>query len=180
MPETAVQRILREILEYRCPRYDQLPDIPLYSDQITDALNRLTAPLLGEDHAITAPMINNYVKQRLLPPPEKKRYGRDHLATLYCIALLKQTFTISEIDAMLRIQTLSYPFPVAYDYFCSELESALQAAFSTREFASSCATRVTPESELVRTAALSIAHKLFATKFIQLYAPTDHTAQPNP
>ena len=170
MQETIVQRTIREILEYRCPRYEQLPDIPLYSDQIVDSLTRLTAPLLGPDeHVITAPMINNYVKQRLLPPPEKKRYGREHLALLYCIALLKQTFSISEISAMLQIQTRSYPFPVAYNYFCRELESALQAAFSTREFAPSCASQVTPESELVRTAALSIAHKLFTTKFIQLY-----------
>ncbi len=176
MPETSAERTIREILEYRCPRYEQLPDIPLYSDQIIDALNRLTAPLLGmEEHVITAPMINNYVKQRLLPPPEKKRYGRDHLALLYCIALLKQTFTISEIDAMLRIQTRSYPFPEAYNYFCKELETALQATFSTRNFAPSCASRVTPESELVRTAALSVANKLFTTKFIQLYHPEDQS-----
>lgn len=170
MPETITERTIREILEYRCPRYAQLPDITLYSDQIIDALHRLTAPLLGTDeYVITPTMINNYVKQRLLPPPEKKRYGRQHLAMLYCIALLKQTFAISEIDAMLRIQTRTYPFPVAYDYFCSELESALQATFSTRNFSPSCATHVTPESELVRTAALSVANKLFTTKFIQLY-----------
>lgn len=176
MPETTAERTVREILEYRCPRYEQLPDIPLYSDQIVDSLNRFTAPLLGGDEpAITAPMINNYVKQRLLPPPEKKRYGRDHLALLYCIALLKQTFTISEISAMLHIQTRSYPFPVAYDYFCRELESALQSTFSTRNFAPSCASRVTPESELVRTAALSVANKLFTTKFIQLYHLLDET-----
>lgn len=174
MPEATVEHTIREILEYRCPRYEQLPDIPLYSDQIIDSLYRLTAPLLGTgEPVITAPMINNYVKQRLLPPPEKKRYNRDHLAQLYCIALLKQTFTISEIDAMLRIQTRSYPFPVAYDYFCKELESALQATFSTRNFAPSCATHVTPESELVRTAALSVANKLFTTKFIQLYQRAD-------
>lgn len=177
MPETTAERTIREILDYRCPRYEQLPDIPLYSDQIIDALNRLTSPLLGsEENVITAAMINNYVKQRLLPPPEKKRYGQEHLAHLYCICLLKQTFTISEIAAMLNIQTHSYPFPVAYNYFCRELESALQAAFSTRNFPPSCASHVTPESELVRTAALSVANKLFTTKFIQLY----NMAEENP
>ena len=170
MPETAVQRTIHEILEYRCPRYEQLPDIPLYSDQVIDALNRFTAPLMGHDvPVITAPMINNYVKQHLLPPPEKKRYGKDHLATLYCICLLKQVFSISEIAAMLDIQTRSYPFPVAYNYFCAELESVLHATFSSRAFPPSCATQVTPESELVRTAAMSVAHKLFTTKFLLLY-----------
>ena len=95
MLDSPTQQIIHEVLEYRCPRYEDLPDISLYSDQIIDALDRYTAPLLtdGSEHIITPAMINNYVKQRLIPPPEKKRYGRNHLAHLYCICLLKQVFS---------------------------------------------------------------------------------------
>ena len=173
MLESPTQQMIQEMLNYRCPRYEQLPDISLYSDQIIDALDRYTTPLLtdGSEHVITPTMINNYVKQRLIPPPEKKRYGRDHLAHLYCICLLKQVFSISEIAALLEVQEQSYPFPVAYDYFCTEVENALCASFSTREFPPSCATYVTPESELVRTAALSIACKLFTSRFLKFYLP---------
>jgi len=171
LTKTAEQTV-QEILAYRCPRYEEFSDLGLYKDQVVEALNRYAAPLLGFDDepVITAAMINNYVKQQLLPAPVKKRYGREHLAYLYVICLLKRVFTISEIRGMLDIQTRTYPFVRAYDYFCVELEKALQAAFSTRDFsAPSSATQVTPESELVRTAAVSIAHKLFTAHFLLLY-----------
>ena len=35
-----VQNTIDEILAYRCPRYEQLPDLTLYSDQVIDALKR--------------------------------------------------------------------------------------------------------------------------------------------
>lgn len=172
MSETTIEQTLREILEYRCPRYEELPGIYLYSDQLVEALNLCTAPFRtgDEDHILTAAMVNNYVKQHLLPPPEKKRYGREHFALLYCICLLKRAFSISEIQGMLAVQQKTYPFPVAYDYFCTELEKALKATFSTRDFsAPSSAHHMTPESELVRSAALSVAHKLYTAKFLQLF-----------
>lgn len=170
--DPVVQRTIDEILAYRCPRYEQLPVIPLYSDQVIEALNHYLIPLLGSnsDTAITPTMINNYVKQRLITPPVKRRYDRDQLARLYCICLLKQVFSISEINGLLNIQTRTYPFPVAYDYFCTELEKALQATFSTRDFsAPSSANHITPESELVRSSAIAFSHRLFTAKFLQLY-----------
>jgi len=172
MAATTVEAIIQEILAYRCPRYDELPSIPLYSDQVIDALNQYAAPFLpaGDEHFITAAMINNYVKQHLIAPPVKKRYEKEQLARLYCISLLKQVFSISEIRGLLEIQTRSYPFPKAYDYFCLELEKALQATFSTRDFsAPSSASQVTAESELVRSSALSFANKMFSIKFLEYY-----------
>lgn len=166
------EQTINEILEYRCPRFEQLPNIPLYSDQVVDALKQYTEPFFsgGSEPVITATMINNYVKQRLITPPVKKRYDREQLARLYCICLLKQVFSISEIRRLLDVQMQSYPFPVAYDYFCVELETALEATFSTRDFsAPSNATTVTPESELVRSSAITFAHKLFTVKFLELY-----------
>ncbi|MBQ2739175.1 MAG: DUF1836 domain-containing protein [Oscillibacter sp.] len=167
----SAQTVIDQMLAYRCPRYDQLPAITLYSDQVTDALNYYLSPLWpGEDHTVTAAMINNYVKQRVIAPPVKKRYDREQLARLYCTCLLKHVFTISEIRSLMEIQTRTYPFPVAYDYFCTELEKALRATFSTRDFSEpSSAAKVTPESELVRSSALSIAHRLFTEKFLHFY-----------
>ena len=162
--------VFQEILDYRCPRYEQFPSIPLYNDQVVELLNHYTAPLrTGTEYAITAAMINNYVKQKLIPPPVKKRYDQEQVARLYCICLLKQVFSIADVGRLMAIQTRSYPFSQGYNYFCTELESALTATFSTRDFsAPSHASRVTPESELVRSAVLSFVNKLFATKFVAL------------
>lgn len=171
MPAVSAEQIIQEILNYHCPRYEQLPAIPLYNDQVVEILNQYTAPLqTGNEYTITAAMINNYVKQKLIAPPVKKRYNQEQVARLYCICLLKQVFSISDVGGLMNIQTQSYPFPQAYNFFCTELETALQAIFSTRDFsAPSSASHVTPESELVRSAALSFAHKLFAAKFLACY-----------
>ena len=161
---------LELLTAYRCPRYEDFPAIPLYKDQVVSFLTQAVAPFYdGEQAPVTAAMINNYVKLRILPPPVKKRYNRTHLCHLIIICLLKQVVSISEIRALLAIQTQSYPFPKAYDYFCTELEKALWAAFSTRDFsAPSSASHVTPESELVRSAAMCFASKMFTVKFLEL------------
>ena len=172
MLRAEMEQVANEILAYRCPRYEHLPNIPLYSDQVIDSLKQYTAPFYsdGSEQAITPTMINNYVKQHLITPPVKKRYDKEQIARLYCICLLKRIFSISEVKHLLEVQMCSYPFPQAYDYFCVELEKALQATFSTRDFsAPSSAQKVTPESELVRLSALTFANKLFAIKFLEMY-----------
>ena len=60
---TERDEIIQEILSYRCPRYEHLPNIPLYSDQVVDALTQYTAPFYSNsgEQAITATMINIYV-----------------------------------------------------------------------------------------------------------------------
>lgn len=171
MKDPQVERLAREMLDYRCPRFDQLPGLPLYRDQLLDTLNGYLAPFYapGDGAPVTAAMINNYVKLRVIAPPEKKRYSRAQLAQLYVVFLFKQVLSIGEIRDMMAIQSASYPLPVAYDYFCTEMEKALAATFGSRDFsAPSSARRVTPESELVRSAALAVANKVFTVKFLAL------------
>ena len=173
---TEAERLFEEMLAYRCPRYAQLPEIPLYRDQVLDAIERYTAPFFSGqgEPLLTAAMINNYVKLQLIGPPVKKRYERDQIAQLYFICLSKQVMSISELRDLLEIQRRSYPLEQAYDYFCTELEKALQATFRTRDFSlPSSAQKMTPESELVRSLALCFANKMFTLKFIQLYPGED-------
>ena len=55
----------------RLPRWDELPDIDLYLDQVLTLLDKYLGPFLPENggHALTASMINNYVKLRIVPAP---------------------------------------------------------------------------------------------------------------
>lgn len=77
-------------------------------------------------------MVNNYVKMKLLAPPEKKKYSTGQIAYLYVIFLLKQVLSIGEIAALLRMQQRKYEAPYAYGRFCEELEAALRAAFARK------------------------------------------------
>lgn len=164
------ERVLRALQEYHCPRYEEFPSIPLYSDQVVDLLSRYTAPFFpaGVEQALTPAMINNYVRQRLLPPPVKKRYERDQVVRLFCICLLKHMFSFPEIRFIMTARPQDVSFADTYNYFCVELEKALRATFSTRDFsAPSSAPAVTLGSELIRSAALCFANRIFTAKLLE-------------
>lgn len=86
--------------------WDNLPDIELYMDQVIAYLNKLLKPQLrGEDSSLITPsMINNYVKNGHIAPPEKKKYKKEQLAALYMICSIKQNLMIN--DAVVLLDTL--------------------------------------------------------------------------
>ena len=67
-----------------------IPNIDLYMDQVTTFMdNRLRkgARYPEQDKVMTKTMINNYAKNDLLPPPNKKKYSKEHILVLifiYC------------------------------------------------------------------------------------------------
>jgi len=94
---------LDKLERFDLPDWDSLPQLDLYMDQVILLLNRYLAPLdlYGEEKTITASIINNYVRMKVMPPPVKKRYSRVHLAYLVIICSLKQSLSISCIQRML-------------------------------------------------------------------------------
>ncbi len=103
----------------RLPPWDRLPDIELYMDQVLLLVDRSLQGFPGYDErGLTASMVNNYVKQGVLPPPNKKRYGREHLACLLMICVLKPALPISAIKAVTERQTSLRPLEQVYSDFC--------------------------------------------------------------
>ena len=86
----------------------ELPSIPLYMDQVIFYLK----DSLGffqrgpEGSLLTSSMINNYVKNGVLPHPDKKKYGKEHLAALTVLCLLKPVLSIPDIGELLRGQDI--------------------------------------------------------------------------
>lgn len=98
---TETEKTALEELGRRClPAWEELPDLALYMDQVLS----LTARYLpgGEDKALTAAMVNNYVKQKVLPPPVSKRYGRSHIAALLMLCTLKSIMPIADIQRLFQ------------------------------------------------------------------------------
>ncbi len=117
--------------EFNLPRWAKLPDIELYMDQIVSQLCKYLAPInINEgDAPITASMVNNYVKQQLLPPPVKKKYSRIHLAHLVVICLLKQVLSIQDVKTLIddMFENLSEDeIERVYDDFCLAQENAFK------------------------------------------------------
>ncbi|SUP52922.1 Domain of uncharacterised function (DUF1836) [Weissella viridescens] len=60
--------------DFKLPRWDTLPGIDLYLDQVIELINGYLAPVTPADEKkiLTASMLNNYVKQDLMPAPIKR------------------------------------------------------------------------------------------------------------
>ena len=111
------------------PRWRELPDLELYMDQVLSLTERWLGALPGtDDKGLTASMINNYVKLGLVPPPVKKRYGREQLATLVMVCLLKRVLPIPSIRTLLERALAEQALPDFYDLFCEGFEAAECAA----------------------------------------------------
>ena len=84
------------------PKWDELPDIELYMDQVITLVNKYIGSASGEP-ALTSSMINNYVKNNIIPPPVKKKYSRSHLFRLIIICVLKSVLPINDIAEMIDL-----------------------------------------------------------------------------
>ena len=111
--------------KFRLPTWEEFPDIELYMDQMTLLINRyLAIGDSGEEKAVTASMINNYVKMRIMPPPVKKKYSREHLAYLVVICSLKDALGISAIQKMFPPELKGDMLRERYDSFVMNQQKA--------------------------------------------------------
>lgn len=67
------------LAQERPDRWESLPDIPLYMDQVVSYLARQLISF-GEGDSLTPAMINNYIKDGLLARANGKKYDQEHLA----------------------------------------------------------------------------------------------------
>lgn len=82
---------------------EDIPSIELYMDQVTTFMDKYLArnKRTEDDKTLTKTMINNYTKNDLLPPSDKKRYSKEHIIILIYIYYLKNVISISDIKTML-------------------------------------------------------------------------------
>ena len=119
---------------FHCPRWEELPKLQLYMDQVILVLEETLSMFMEEkEPVVTSTMINNYVKQKVILPPAQKKYGREQLAQLMVVCLLKKVFSINEITSLMAMMMEHHAPGAAYDSFCVGLEGALKRAFAPGE-----------------------------------------------
>ena len=113
---SVIEEVFKRYTDSSYIKASMLPDLDLYVDQITTFLTRHLAKTIRfeDDKIMTKTMINNYAKNKLLPPPEKKRYSREHLLMLIFIYYFKNILSISDIQTLLG--------PITEKYFKSVTE----------------------------------------------------------
>ena len=119
-------RELKERLSQERPApWEALPDIALYMDQIISYLPRQLIRY-DESENLTSAMVNNYIKDGLLPRADGKRYGQTHLAYLTAICALKQVLSVKEMKTLIQDGLQGREPERVYAYFCRALDSALK------------------------------------------------------
>ena len=118
---------LEEIDQFELTKYEQLPDIDLYMDQMLTYLERqLNAFAISSlDKQITSSMINNYVKGDCIPSPIAKKYNKEHIALILQICLLKRATNISDIKQMLDAIYQNADFLETYNDFSEKATQTL-------------------------------------------------------
>ena len=152
---------------YHLPRWNEIPEIDLYIDQVVSLLEKYLAHFIESDNSndsrfITKTMINNYVKHNVIKSPINKKYGREHIASLFVIFILKQIYSIDEIKKLITLAIDTSETEQAYNRFCNELENAINMTFNNDNYIES--SKLSKEQYILRNVVQSFANKLYVQK----------------
>ena len=87
---------------------EQIPDLELYMDQVTGFMEERLRKVKRhpDDKVLTKTMINNYTKARILPPPVKKKYSKEHVFMLLFVYYYKGILSLDDLSTVLsRLNT---------------------------------------------------------------------------
>lgn len=111
--------------------WEHLPDIALYMDQLVSYMPRQLIHFDDRD-ALTSAMVNNYIKDGLVPRADGKRYSPIHLGYLTAVCALKKVLSVRDISALIHSgEELGMDAEAMYGYFLRKLDTALSDAAET-------------------------------------------------
>ncbi|HHX93060.1 MAG TPA: DUF1836 domain-containing protein [Clostridiales bacterium] len=144
------------------PRWEELPDIDLYIEQVLSLLALwLEESFYTDDKPLmTKTMVNNYVKQGVIAAPVNKKYDRLAVASLFAICILKTVYSMQDIAKLIHLALEVNTPGTSYDRFCDTVEQAVEAVYTGSGFPARGDR--TDAQYLLRTVALSFACTCFS------------------
>ena len=108
--EEFISSLINDLKNVKYVMPDDIPNIDLYMDQVTTFMDKhlKSSKRYSEDKLLTKTMINNYTKNELLPPPDKKKYTKEHMFLLIFIYYFKNILSISDIQSIFNPLTERY------------------------------------------------------------------------
>lgn len=102
MDKDKLKKLLDELSSFEQLKLYSIPDIDLYMDQVTTFIDEKLGYLKRNegDTALTKTMINNYTKAKILMPPNKKKYSKQHMILIILIYYLKHILSINDIQRL--------------------------------------------------------------------------------
>lgn len=148
------------VRRFRLPRFEEIPDVGLYLEQVTKYISDCLAPL--ENVNLTGSMISNYVKRGLVANPVKKQYTREQIAYLLFIAVVKNTLSLDDIGLLISVQKRTHELKAAYDYFCTELENFIFCLVGLQDTAQMAESDTSDDEKMIlRNTIIAVAHQMY-------------------
>ena len=156
------------------PRWNELPNVDLYLDQVVTFINSsLNSFILSnvsnssktENQFLTKTMINNYVKNKLIEPPKKKKYSKVQLAKLFVICILKQVYSMNDIKDLINIALQHSDIKIAYNSFCDQFEEALLCTYKRKDYIDNYSKDDT-NKYLLKSVLLSCCYTIYTQNFL--------------
>ena len=163
------------INNFHIPRWNELPSVDLYLDQVVNLINSSLSPYIffnndyknGENELLTKTMINNYVKNNLIEAPVKKQYSKIHLAKLFAICVLKQVYSMQDIKDLITMALTDSDIKIAYDKFCKLFEQALLCTYTRKDFIDKNSS--SDNLYLLKSVLLSCSYKIYVQNITSKY-----------
>ena len=137
-------------------------------DQVITLINRYIGGMTPDgDTLITSSMINNYVKNGILPCPVKKRYSRTHLSRLIIICILKPVLSITAIGTLIDSLLKTRTEEEVLNFFCEHYKETFSAtAKNLSRYTQNTAKSENDVMEILSLAAMQSAAISGGSKFL--------------
>lgn len=108
--EEYISNLIENLKKVKYINPEDIPNIDLYMDQVTTFMDShlKSSKRYSEDKLLTKTMINNYTKNKLLPPPKNKKYTKKHMFLLIFIYYFKNILSISDIQSIFNPLTQKF------------------------------------------------------------------------
>ena len=165
-----LEELRRRLAQDRPVSWEALPDISLYMDQLIGYMPRQLIHAGGAE-GLTSAMVNNYIKDGLVPRAQGKRYGREHLVYLTLVAAVKQVLSVRDMKTLMEGVDGPLDAQHLYQTFQDGLDVALK---NTREHMERFPDREENLSGLALSLALrSYADALACRRVVELLRPPE-------
>ena len=104
MIQRQIMQYVDDIKHHDDIKPEEIPEYRLYISQLEEFFDKKLGKAAGDEEekkAISKTMIQNYIKEGLLMPPNGKCYNRGHVILLALIYNLKSILTIKDIKKLL-------------------------------------------------------------------------------
>ena len=163
MKQNTKEEIKNSIKGFSLPRYNDIPNVGLYLEQVVKYISEYLEPL--GSFSITGSMVSNYVKKGIIENPVKKQYNREQIAYLLFMAISKNVLSMEDIRLLFETQKRTYEPEKAYNYFCCELENVLAYVFGIKENLDTVGQDKNDAKDMLRNTIIAVAYKIYLDKY---------------